>query len=144
MANVYWIEDEPILLDDLPGEFEERGHHVRNMQSAQEAMEALDDLNSQPGPIVLDLFLPGANINERYVRGHEVGLELLVWLKANVENLDVIVLSGNIDLAVLERFEKEFGLTTDLVFDKPLNRDFDRLVNTVHEHAQRFDTGAIS
>lgn len=141
MPKILWIEDEANRLPAMINELKRRGNELVLYGTASEAMVSLGELEVFPSPLILDLFLPPTKFGDVVEQGPQVGLRLLGWIQEKWgKDVDVFVVSGNIDLDVYDQLIDEYGIPADRLFEKPLNEDFDRLRDAVSACAQSKQT----
>lgn len=123
-VSVYWIEDEMDLLTGIAGEIERRGGHIKNYRLASQVIEDLDSIKAEPGPIILDLWLPAEGDSEikglAALEGPEIGMWLLRELQKHLgAEQQILILSGNLSMAIRQRLG-EHGFTRECVYSKPI------------------------
>ncbi len=98
MANIFLIEDDPLMVRMYEKAFKLSGYEVEMAFDGEEALAKLEAAKSKPTLILLDIMMPKLN-----------GLEVLRRLKqdANLKNIPVIMLTN---LAGEADAEKALGL----------------------------------
>jgi FixJ family two-component response regulator len=134
MRPVYWIEDELDLLGGTREELNDAGCTVREFRRASEFLSELRQLELDPGPIVLDLWLPAEEIDgvDEVLQGPRVGLWLLGELRQRLgADWTVFIVSGNLTVDVMEKLTSVYGVPRERIFSKPLNEQNADLVSRV-------------
>ncbi|HOP47916.1 MAG TPA: response regulator, partial [Desulfobacteraceae bacterium] len=83
------VDDEESILQSLEGIFSDEGFEVINATSGSQALEKIEEV--MPDLVLLDIWMPGMD-----------GIEVLVKIKDDYPNLQVVMMSGhgNIETAV--------------------------------------------
>jgi CheY-like chemotaxis protein len=76
------VDDDPLILQSIPGLLEHLGHSATAVSSGEEAL-ALIDRGFQPDLVILDVNMPGIG-----------GLETLVQLRERTSTLPVLLSTG--------------------------------------------------
>lgn len=103
--HVYLVDDEPLVRSTLCAVLKNQGFTTSEFGSAEELLGALEDL--ERGCIVSDVRMPGMS-----------GVELVRYLKSNVIDLPVIIMSGVADIALAVEAMKAGAVD---FLEKPLN-----------------------
>jgi CheY-like chemotaxis protein len=120
-SKILWIEDEPeVGTYTRMKMLEAKGYKVDLALGVQEALNSLK--GAEFDLIILDIMMPSQGIlPEKDVKGgYETGLALMGYLRKQMINTPVIVVTGYPDTEVERRFKAEFGVQ-DYLF-KPISQ----------------------
>lgn len=110
------VDDEPIVLNSLKTQLKNEfndNYFYELAESADEAMEILDELQADQADIVVivaDWLMPGLK-----------GDEFLIWVHQNYPSIIKIMLTGQADDSAIERAKKQASLYACL--HKPWNSE---------------------
>lgn len=128
MTRIIFLEDEPVLREELAEFLQAQGHFVTPVASLAEFKQAFVPMSQPQGHLiaVIDLGLPDGN-----------GLDLINQLRAGGHRLGIIVLTARITLR-----EKVAGLIGGADHYLPKGNDLDELAATVAALARRLGDDA--
>ncbi len=128
MTRIIFLEDEPILREELTEFLQAQGHHVTPVASLAEFGHAFVPMTQPHGHLIalIDLGLPDGN-----------GLDLITQLRAGGHRLGIIVLTARSALR-----DKVAGLTGGADHYLPKGNDLDELAATVAALARRLGEDA--
>lgn len=95
---IYVVDDEPLLLDLAEAILEGEGCRVRTFQNPLEAWRAISTVHPKPALLITDYAMPAMN-----------GVELLRRCKGIVPELKCMMVSGTVDVSILEGSGVEVG-----------------------------------
>jgi DNA-binding NarL/FixJ family response regulator len=118
MINLFLIDDHPLFVDGVRSLFKDKEENIRVTGSANSAKEALMKLRkSKANVILLDLIMPDMR-----------GVELSVILKRELPEKKIIVLTGELNPAIL--FNTWIN-NVDAILMKYCGRE--ELIGTIHD-----------
>ncbi len=132
MPSVFWIEDEPELLDLVEEELQalEGVSRVEHFRDASSAWKAADKIKADGGPVILDLWIPPGTsplppISDPFPARYEgpgVGLHLLHLLRGVLgADWAVFIISGNLTMYIPEHIIDKLNIDKDRIIRKPID-----------------------
>lgn len=117
MASLVIVDDEPGIIEEVKGFFEEEGHRVYTADSGKDGIQLLR--KHKPDLLVVDIKLPDIS-----------GLDVLTAAKKFSPQSKTIVITGYVDQSVIDEAER---LGRDSFLQKPFNleilkNEIDRLL----------------
>lgn len=117
MAKLLIVDDEPGIVEEVKGFFEEEGHQVYSADSGEDGIRMVQKL--KPDVLILDMKLPDIS-----------GIRVLSAAKQTSPQSKTIVITGYVDQSIIDEAER---LGRDVFLQKPfdlqvLKTEVDRLL----------------
>ena len=123
MSPLYWIEDEVELFKWVQKKLQQFGFSIEIIASRSDALNSTERIRKNPGPIILDLWLPegGTDPVSASASSPEFGMQLLAELQESLgHEFPVVILSGNLSVDIIDHLQSRHKIPQERIFPKPL------------------------